>query len=191
MFTHLAAWLKPEYARFTPAPRQIPPVLLDEYTMGSKIPIAEFFSEEGYLGGVAKTPIWTRDYIDAMVKNSRTPGRRDVHWHYDKLDTSFIFDAVDRWGPVGIDGKRCLVVGSETPWVEAILLGYGAREVSTLEFGKIESQHPQVTTFTPSTFTTGFLRGLIPQFDCLFSYSSIEHDGLGESCHMGLFGRDS
>jgi len=60
-----------------------------------------------------------------------------------------------------------------------MLLENGAKHVTTLEFGRIESQHPQIDTYIPTEFTLNFLQGNIKQFDFAFSYSSIEHDGLG------------
>ena len=43
-----------------------------------------------------------------------------------------------------VNGKRVLVVGSETPWIEAIILAVGAQHVLTMEYNKIVSTHPQV-----------------------------------------------
>ena len=43
-----------------------------------------------------------------------------------------------------VKDKRILVVGSETPWVEAIVLAVGAKHVTTLEYNEIISTHPQV-----------------------------------------------
>jgi len=39
-----------------------------------------------------------------------------------------------------------LVIGSERPWIEACALSQGARKVTTLQYGKITSLHPQVHT---------------------------------------------
>ena len=41
-------------------------------------------------------------------------------------------------------GKNVLVVGSESPWVEAILLAVGANHITTMEYNRITSTHPQV-----------------------------------------------
>ena len=46
-------------------------------------------------------------------------------------------------------GKKALVIGSETAWVEAILLAIGAEHVTTLEYNRIHSTHPQVSKFKP------------------------------------------
>jgi hypothetical protein len=47
----------------------------------------------------------------------------------------------------GVVGKRILVIGSETPWMEAIFLASGAQRVVTLEYRKIDAQHPQARVF--------------------------------------------
>ena len=41
-------------------------------------------------------------------------------------------------------GRRALVIGSVNPWIEAILLAIGAKHITTLEYNKITSTHPQV-----------------------------------------------
>jgi hypothetical protein len=117
--------------------------------------------------------IWTIQDVDHFRSEVR---QRKDQFTYDNAP---LYDAMDRWSSFAIKGKRGLVIGSETPWLEAMLLEYGAQHVSTLEFGAIQTDHPQLTTFTPQEFTLKFLQGMIPQFDFAFSYSSLEHDGLG------------
>ena len=70
------------------------------------------------------------------------------------------------------------MIGSEDPWLEAILLEHGASKLLTVEFGKIVSEHPQLMTTTPKNFTERFLNGEIEQFDFGITFSSQEHDGL-------------
>lgn len=41
-------------------------------------------------------------------------------------------------------GKTCLVIGSQAPWIEAILLALGAEKVTTFDYIQITSEHPQV-----------------------------------------------
>jgi hypothetical protein len=40
--------------------------------------------------------------------------------------------------------KRVLIIGSISPWLESIALARGAKEVVTLEYAHINSNHPQV-----------------------------------------------
>ena len=46
---------------------------------------------------------------------------------------------------VSVRGKHVLVIGSEVPWFEAILLSKGAKRITTFDYVKIESRHPQVS----------------------------------------------
>ncbi len=90
-----------------------------------------------------------------------------------------VYQVLDKFARRTVLKRRGIVIGSETPWLEAFLLEFGASQVTTLEFGAIKSTHPQISTFTPQDFTIKFLQGEIAPFDFGFSFSSIEHDGLG------------
>ena len=46
------------------------------------------------------------------------------------------------------------MIGSETPWVEAILLAVGAKHVTTVEYNRIISTHPQVLGLRHTTHYT-------------------------------------
>ena len=62
---------------------------------------------------------------------------------YGGLDTRVLHDTINLFKDKVV-GKKALVIGSETPWVEAILLALGAEHVTTLEYNRIISTHPQV-----------------------------------------------
>lgn len=68
---------------------------------------------------------------------------------------------------------------TESPWVEAMALRAGSGPLLTVEFGKIISDHPMLSTMVPGEFTESFLNGEIEPFDFAISFSSLEHDGLG------------
>ncbi|CAC5423914.1 unnamed protein product [Mytilus coruscus] len=74
-----------------------------------------------------------------------------------------------------------MVIGSEIPWVEACVLEAGAREVLTLEYGSIISQHPKVKTIVPFDFRMRYLNNTLGTFDAIVTYSSIKHSGLGRN----------
>jgi hypothetical protein len=38
------------------------------------------------------------------------------------------------------------VIGSQKPWIETILLNRGAKNITTFDYVKITSDHPQVST---------------------------------------------
>ena len=59
------------------------------------------------------------------------------------------------------------------------MLEAGAREVVTLEYRKITSQHAKVKTMVPSEFRWSYLNGTLGTFDGNVTFSSVEHSGPG------------
>ena len=119
--------------------------------------------------------LWTESMINDMrdrYANGTLQGT------YGESETAFLYQALSR-SEANLRGGRVLVIGSENPWVEACAIAAGAATVSTLEYGSIKSLHPQVDTYTPDKFREKYLKGLLPLFDSIISYSSIEHSGLG------------
>jgi len=78
-----------------------------------------------------------------------------------------------------IKGKHVAVIGTQVPWAEAVLLNLGADRVTTLEYRKLVIEYPRVDVITPFKFAEKFLNRTADTFDAAFSYSSIEHTGLG------------
>jgi len=76
-----------------------------------------------------------------------------------------------------LEGKHCAVLGSQSPWLESILFAAGVAKVTTIEYATINSTHPGVRSMLPSEWHKFHKEGLM--FDCVFSYSSLEHAGLG------------
>jgi hypothetical protein len=70
------------------------------------------------------------------------------------------------------------VIGSQTPWLEGILLSKGVRKITTFDYIKITSEHPLIETVTPLELIQMFFDGRA-QFDVVISFSSLEHSGLG------------
>jgi hypothetical protein len=70
--------------------------------------------------------------------------------------------------------RSVMVAGSTSPWVEAILLAFGVREVATVDYLPPLCDHPRVMTFDAAAAVAS-----PGTFDAIVSFSSIEHDGLG------------
>jgi hypothetical protein len=79
-----------------------------------------------------------------------------------------------------IKGNKGVVIGTITPWLEAILLAYGARNVTTLEYAKLRFDDDRMDAYTPYAFGDKYISGDDgPVFDFGASFSSLEHAGLG------------
>ena len=72
-----------------------------------------------------------------------------------------------------------LVIGSDTPWIETILLEKGAAKIITLEYANITVEHPNITIMSPQQLKILYNEQKGPVFDAVVSFSSIEHSGLG------------
>lgn len=79
----------------------------------------------------------------------------------------------------GVAGASGLVMGSETPWVECLLLNEGARLVTTFEYASINTGHERLRAPPLRTVAADYFAGTLEQVDIVVSFSSLEHSGLG------------
>ena len=75
--------------------------------------------------------------------------------------------------------KNILVIGSTRPWIEAILLYEGARNITTLEYNPYPTNHQSIRTISPGDFARLVNQSEAPLFDAMVTFSSLEHSGLG------------
>ena len=146
------------------------------FTMSGRVPIEPFvdgLQNEAYLEGAAKVATWHAAAVDAMVKEALAG---TLEGNYGVVETSTLIDAVLH---TDLTRKRVLVIGSESPWVEAVCLAAGAASVVTLEYGSITTDHPLLSTLTPSEFRAARADGTLGTFDAVVTFSSVEHSGLG------------
>jgi len=133
-----------------------------------------------YYGHEALKTRWSQAYVDEQIQVARDTG---VHGQYGVWHAKQLREIIKKYSPMAYEKKlRALVVGSETPWVEATLLSVGFAHVTTLEYGTIVTDHPQLSTFTPDQFRAKVLAGEYSGdkgFDVVAIYSSTEHSGLG------------
>lgn len=157
-----------------PPPRDMPEVMRDEFLgfREDEVLLTKQYHQERFSGGKAATPVWTVKSIESMKKQSMD-GK--LIGNYGGKGTAKLRGYAAKY----CKGKHVAVVGSKSPWLEAVLLGAGARHVTTIEYGAIVSQHPKVTTLTNAEFNERFLDGSLEPFDAFMSFSSMEHAGLG------------
>eukprot|EP00283_Hemiselmis_rufescens_P005237 CAMPEP_0173424574 /NCGR_PEP_ID=MMETSP1357-20121228/4459_1 /TAXON_ID=77926 /ORGANISM="Hemiselmis rufescens, Strain PCC563" /LENGTH=372 /DNA_ID=CAMNT_0014387829 /DNA_START=143 /DNA_END=1261 /DNA_ORIENTATION=+ len=129
-----------------------------------------------YLGHKAMAPDWSESVINAAVRDCSRGKLRGTYGHE---TTRKLFKALQSSADV-VRGKSVLVIGSENPWVEACCLAAGAANVTTLEYGAINTSHPLLRTLTPDTARELYIQHS-PDFvfDVVVTYSSLEHSGLG------------
>jgi len=157
-----------------PPPRDLP--LADIYTFNGRAEKKDWFFENKYLGGRAKVPVWSlamvRSFTDQLVS------KKSLHGTYGSAVTNWVFDIL-KSAAEGLKDKSVLIIGSENPWLEVAVLAAGAKHVTTLEYGKIVSEDPRISTLRPFEFNEMYRNGTLPRFDAVVTFSSLEHSGLG------------
>ena len=218
-----ALWMSP---RETEGPFEWPPPVappcsfLHDFTMGppdeeaGRRPLQQYYLEDIKIPKSALGDIWTRELIDSLVGNIvANASRKEEKIPYgDHVPHLLLQAAQEVRGngdeDNGVNGKRVLVIGSMTPWIEATFLAAGARSVVTLEYRAIDARHPQVCAsftavrknepsiiicvccpfcvlmkqmevLTYSEIRSKFLEGSLEHFDIAVTFSSVEHSGLG------------
>jgi hypothetical protein len=162
-----------------PVRRPATPEMMEQYTMHGRIAHKWKYYAQKYLGEMAQYSNWTMNVInkyheyrrlgaEAMAKANIIP--------YGAVSVEVVEQAT-AWFPVA--GKRGAVIGSERPWLESLLLLQNASSITTMEYGVIHSEHPRLHSLIPRDQARSALNGTLEQFDFVFTYSSIEHSGLG------------
>ena len=150
--------------------REIPEELLDGYTMGGRIPVFDWWIDGSKSSGVK----WDNVYIESFCsrftetnilnnKEGCTPYGHDCCLN---LFNSFV--------KYNLTNKNIAVVGSETPWIEAMLINLN-NKVTTIEYNVPECKYDMLDCKDYFSF---FELNTQP-FDAVVTFSSIEHSGLG------------
>ena len=154
-----------------PPPRKPPPKLMRNYTMDGHC----VFGGLWYVDNSA--PSAKLSYNASRFNSLLTRDGRgvDVNPYHDKRKVKPALESY----PSAIKGKHVAVIGTEVPWLEAIVLNLGADKVTTMEYRNLHIEHPRVSIVTPFQYAASFLNRTAENFDSVVSYSSIEHTGLG------------
>jgi len=156
------------------APRHIPNELWNYYTMDNRLKVYRYYFDDIYLRKIDSVPVWSVELIDNLISEAK---RGNLSGNYGISETNALRRGL-QYAP-GIQHGRVLIIGSETPWVEACVLEAGARKIVTLEYQEIISEDPRIETINPADFRERVLDNKLGLFDAVVSYSYVEHSGLG------------
>lgn len=142
--------------------REIPKILIDDYSLGGIIPIVNWFFDDSHKPNKNYAFKTIQENID-IVKCGGI-----IKTSYQNTDI-FLYAALRNYD---IDGKICIIVGSEQPSYESICLAYGGKP-TVVDYNKPNINYPRVEVMSS-------LEDLDDnKYDVAFSISSFEHDGLG------------
>ncbi|CAI5524228.1 unnamed protein product [Closterium sp. Naga37s-1] len=113
--------------------------------------------------------VWPTKQIDK--KRQQAEARAPRVSHYGENTTLTFYETLDKYP---VEGKSVLVIGSQVPWLEGILLAYKAGSITTVDFNRPTADYPGLRLWNIAE-----LDASDETFDVVASYSSLEHDGLG------------
>jgi len=155
-----------------PPPRRPPPNLINNFTMDGQCPITVFRYYNNFGDKKPNDGHFSATAFDRLLRKDSVT---NINGYRDK---NVLKPALKKYKQKIYD-KSVAVIGTRKPWAEAILLNLGAKHVTTVEYAKLIIEHKRVTTVTPDRLATRFISGQAVLFDTVFTYSSIEHSGLG------------
>lgn len=189
-------------ARIWPPPRGVPFVFASDFTRGDVAIFSRYESGHRDMDNEdnvsdpqsRRCRMWHQDSVKDLQRIVRTMDREPLRWpafdhefigyDSDELNSTSrlvasIKDAIPLLGSAY--GGHWLVLGSRTPFVEAILLETGvASHITTLEYANLSAcpdLHPMISPVLPREFCRGYLGE--ERFDGFLQWSSVEHSGLG------------
>ncbi|XP_013396849.1 uncharacterized protein LOC106163726 [Lingula anatina] len=75
--------------------------------------------------------------------------------------------------------KTGIVIGSQSPWLEVMLLNLGVKHVTTVDYNPVFFDHPQLSFKLMSDTADEITNDPSRRMDFAVSFSSLEHSGLG------------
>lgn len=164
-----------------PPPTEIPKVMLADFTMGDeKMPLQNWYIDDTMLAKGDQSrrlarwrAKWEKSRIEEYIKSIKGG---NYHTGYSIPETKAIYEAMMMYKSE-LAGSHVAVIGSQRPWVEVLLLAVGVKNITTIEYTDLSSDHPQLNSLHPSDMDKIYAKGEL--FDHIVTYSSLEHAGLG------------
>lgn len=151
-----------------PPPKSPPDQTESAYTLGGVSKLQYLWTAERQNGGNGYE--WNSDVFEKLLSQGKIGCGAYSEDYCDELLLQY---------QTFIQNKIGTVVGSQSPWAEALLLKYGARHVTTIEYMKIISNYSNYSSLVPLQVAQKYLQHQWNLVDFAFSFSSLEHDGLG------------
>jgi len=150
--------------------KEIPSELISSYTFDNVVPILDWYFDG--TNDLVKS-VWTDEYINEFKLNYTS-----INIYGNTLSpeecygraSSMLLKAFETHN---IKNKKVAVIGSISPWIEAILLNLD-NEIITVEYNIPENKTTQLQVVSYWDF-----QKTQNMYDCIVTYSSIEHSGLG------------
>ena len=133
----------------------------EKYSLNGKIPFREWYFNESQIN---VDHLYELNNVNRLKQKAK---KREVNY-YGQTDNWLYHALVD----FPIYNKDVLVIGSLMPWYESIALEHHCKSCTVVEYREQNTKIDGITYIQPHNLENR-------KFDCIFSISSYEHDGLG------------
>lgn len=151
-------------------PKGMPKELFNDYTLNNRIPvIMRILDGRNDL----HEKEWTSEYLNSYIERFTIEKiLSNTHGHEPYKKASFLIcNALKNYD---LSDKTIAIIGSTSPWIEAILINHRCQNITTVEYNKPNSSHPFIKTIEYNDYINEENK-----YDYIITYSSIEHSGLG------------
>jgi Caenorhabditis protein of unknown function, DUF268/Protein of unknown function (DUF616) len=158
-------------------PEQLPPAFFYWETLGYRLPLMERLFMNSYSGQPRLQ--WDGDLFNQLAAIPYANFPLDIFKRLCPYPEAWSQMAAMRGY---ISGRKILVIGSETYWIELLCALAGAGEITTVEYRPIEWTKAEPKAPVRTITWDAFIDDLAVhehRYDLVLSYSSIEHSGLG------------
>ena len=159
---------------YTDSPyKEIPEELRDGYTMNGRVPILDWWTNDA--AEATRWAQWPRSYVEEWCQKVAVGNlERNGYEVGQPYGGGALKSIVDSFEKHDIRNKTVAVVGSQQPWIEAVLINMG-NDVTTIEYNIPVCDHPKLQC--KGYFE--FFQESTDSFDAVVTFSSIEHSGMG------------
>lgn len=150
--------------------KTIPPQLINEFTLFGRIPVINSFRDDSKI----LHSKWDNNFILNHINNyteNKILNNLCGQTTYGIDTVRYLLHSFVKYN---IINKKVAVIGSETPWIEAMLINLG-NNVTTIEYNvpEINSNYLNVKNYFD------YFENNNHEYNAIVSFSSIEHSGLG------------
>ena len=131
------------------------------YSLDGQVPFREWYFNESQIN---VSHLYEPRHVEMLKLKAK---KRETNY-YGQTDNWLYHALVD----FPIYNKDVLIIGSLMPWYESIALEHHCKSCTVVEYREQLTQISNVTYIQPNQLANR-------TFDCIFSISSYEHDGLG------------
>jgi hypothetical protein len=149
--------------------KEIPDSQVSAFTMNGQVPVVVDYHEEANSSQLVWGLQYCEEFLEAFSSKSSML-KKDFMEPYPG-SALMLFEVLKT---LRVSEKKIAVVGSLSPWIEAMVLNLGANNVTTVEYNPPHSEHPAIHPMSFDEFRISSTK-----FDLIISFSSLEHSGLG------------